>query len=61
MTASYFTRPEKPIKAIESRHDDTNRIGVPCMKAGIGLVLSLRRMPAKSSIERRKPSATPMA
>jgi hypothetical protein len=57
----YFTSPEKPIKAMERRQDVIKSIGVPLRKAGTGLVLILLRIPANSSMERRKPRATPIA
>jgi hypothetical protein len=61
MPASYLTKPEKPIKAIERRQAHTNSMGVPFKKAGTGLVLILLRIPARSRSETRKPRATPKA
>ena len=56
---SYFMKPENPIKATDIKPELAKSIGVPLRNDGTGLVLILRRIPARSNIASRKLIDTP--
>lgn len=52
-------RPEKPLKAIESKPAATKSTGVPFINAGIFASFTFCRIPAISTIASKKPTAVP--
>ena len=59
--APYLISPANPPKAIDNKPAAINSIGVPLIKAGMGAILILCRMPDIKVMDSKNPAAEPTA